>query len=199
MLPDGYAAYQMWLAIRNHFNNASYDYNKYGGKTNAKQQSFDKRRDKAFFFKLSSKYKKELKDFFLSVYCRDGNKDIWIGEMLEDKFHEEFQAWKKRNEAMTRTFKQDVKTIAEFMESTGMDFKDLLVSHNGRLPPIVQLEKEHICPETLIFVDRLTHFTDKYNVHPLWDDTKFRLTKYSRFVKLDKLGDYATILKDGVT
>ena len=123
---------------------------------------------------------------------------MWAGEFLEDKYKEGYIQWKKRKESLKRTFQQDVKTIAQFMESSDLSFKDVLVSRNGNLPAIVQLEREHICPETLVIVNRMTNFLDKYCVHPLWEDVNLRLTKYNRFVKVDTLGDFANILKDGV-
>lgn len=198
-MPDGYDAYVLWLAVKQHFTRPSYDFIKYCGKVNAPRKTFEKRRDRAFFYRLSTMYKKELKDFYISVYCKDGNEDTWAGEFVDEKFSAEFIQWKKRKEALTRTFKQDIKVISEYMEEANVSFKDVLTSDGGNLPAIVQLEREHICPETLVLINRMTNFLDKYCVHPLWEDVKLRLTKYERFVRVDTLGDFANILKDGVT
>lgn len=197
-MPDGYDAYILWLAVKQHFSRPSYDFFKYCGKVNAPRATFEKRNDRKFFYRLSTVYKKELRDFYVSIYAQDGNLDVWAGEFLEDKYKEGYIQWKKRKESLKRTFQQDVKTIAQFMESSDLSFKDVLVSRNGNLPAIVQLEREHICPETLVIVNRMTNFLDKYCVHPLWEDVNLRLTKYNRFVKVDTLGDFANILKDGV-
>ena len=197
-MPDGYDAYILWLAVKQHFSRPSYDFFKYCGKVNAPRATFEKRNDRKFFYRLSTVYKKELRDFYVSIYAQDGNLDVWAGEFLEDKYKEGYIQWKKRKESLKRTFQQDVKTIAQIMESSDLSFKDVLVSRNGNLPAIVQLEREHICPETLVIVNRMTNFLDKYCVHPLWEDVNLRLTKYNRFVKVDTLGDFANILKDGV-
>ena len=42
---EGFKAYKLYLAVKNHFT-TSYDYFKYNGKVNAKEDSFLKRRDK---------------------------------------------------------------------------------------------------------------------------------------------------------
>ncbi len=197
-MPDAYNAYVMWLAMKKHFTTESYDFIKYCGKIKFPRKTFEKRNDRAFFFKLSSMYKKELRDFYLSIYCKDGNVDRWAGEFVDDGFANEFVQFKKRKESRYRTFKQDVNVIVEYMEESSRSFKDILISNDGNLPEIVQLERQHICPETLVLINHMTNFLDKYCVHPLWEDVNLRLTKYERFVKVDNIGDYANVLKEAV-
>ena len=52
---EGFNAYKLYLAVKNHFT-TNYDFFKYNGKVNAKEDSFLKRRDKFFFAKLQRKY-----------------------------------------------------------------------------------------------------------------------------------------------
>ena len=59
--------YKEYLAYKNHFTKEKYDYQRYGGKSRAKIDSFYKRKDRYFFEKMSRKYKDpEIKDFFLA-------------------------------------------------------------------------------------------------------------------------------------
>jgi hypothetical protein len=198
MLPDAYDAYVMWMAMKRHFT-SKYDFIKYNGKVKASRESFEKKNFKKFLYALSTKYKQDLKAFLVAVYCRDGNGDVWCGELLEDKYHQEFLAREKRVQALTKTFKTDVTTIADFMEETGMSFRDVLVGHNGNLPPIIQLEnKDLICPETVYIVHKLTGFLDKENVHPSWDDNKLRLTKLKGFIRIDDIGNLANVLRSAI-
>ena len=54
----------MYLSLKLHFTTDSFDYFKYGNAAKASQQSFDSRRDKFFFVKLSRTFKEdELREF----------------------------------------------------------------------------------------------------------------------------------------
>ena len=50
---SAFEAYKEYIALKNHFTKADYDYIKYNGKTGLKYTSFEKRKDKVFFEKLS--------------------------------------------------------------------------------------------------------------------------------------------------
>ncbi|HCX23246.1 MAG TPA: hypothetical protein DHN29_15105, partial [Cytophagales bacterium] len=49
--------YKTYLAFKNHFTKDNFDYFKYGGKTRASTASFNKRKDKYFFEKMSRQKK----------------------------------------------------------------------------------------------------------------------------------------------
>ena len=76
---DAYEMYVYYLALKRHFT-SSYDYHKYNGKINASITSFETRKDKFFFYKLSKR--SDAKDFILSNMVN--NPKIWIGDMLSD-------------------------------------------------------------------------------------------------------------------
>ena len=62
-------AYRQFLALKLHFTSNSYDYFKYNGKCNVTVSSFNKRREKFFFKKLSREYNsEELVDFLVSNF-----------------------------------------------------------------------------------------------------------------------------------
>ena len=52
MRMNEFEAYKHYLALKLHFS-SDYDYFKYNGKTNATQQSFEKRKDRFRFSKLA--------------------------------------------------------------------------------------------------------------------------------------------------
>ena len=64
----GIDAYRMYLAMRNHFKTKTYDFRRSPfGK--AKEETYDKRKDKYFFIKLSRKYDEdELAMFYLDNF-----------------------------------------------------------------------------------------------------------------------------------
>ncbi len=52
----GYEAFSLYESLKLHFNKDSYDFFKYNGKTNVTVTSFENRKDKYHFYKLSRKY-----------------------------------------------------------------------------------------------------------------------------------------------
>ena len=63
----GIEVYKMYLSLKLHFTTDSFDYMKYGNAEKASQHSFDSRRDKFFFVKLSRTFKEEvLREFFVA-------------------------------------------------------------------------------------------------------------------------------------
>ena len=54
---EGFDSYQLYLAIKLHFNSKDYDFVQYNGKVKADLNAFMKRKDKYHFGKLSRLYK----------------------------------------------------------------------------------------------------------------------------------------------
>ena len=58
-------AYKTYLALKNHFSKPKYDYFKYAGKSRASIESFNKRKDRYWFERISrQKNDEEIKNFF---------------------------------------------------------------------------------------------------------------------------------------
>jgi hypothetical protein len=55
----GYEAFALYNSLKIHFTQKSYDYFKYNGKSNISVQTFELRKDKYYFYKLSRKYSRE--------------------------------------------------------------------------------------------------------------------------------------------
>ena len=68
----GFDCYRTYLAFKNHFTKDNFDYFKYGGKTNATTTSFNKRKDKYFFEKMS----RQKKDEDIVDYCEKNAIDV---------------------------------------------------------------------------------------------------------------------------
>ena len=89
---EGFAAYQTYVAIRNHFKQDSYDFFKYNGKTRVGQDSFLKRNDKYFFAKLQRKLStSELVGFFVANFIAvDSN---WSGSLVTEISISIYKLW----------------------------------------------------------------------------------------------------------
>ena len=77
---EGYDSYQLYLAMKLHFNSENYNFRQYNGNVKADLSSFMKRKDKFHFAKLARKYKDKLIDFYIANLSQG---DYWAGELLE--------------------------------------------------------------------------------------------------------------------
>src|SRR6056300_1108433 len=100
---DAFNIYVYYLALKRHFT-SNYDFFKYNGKVKANAMSFENRKDKFFFYKLSKK--KEAKDIILANML--ANPNAWAGELLDDKAESIYKEWIKRKQSLTYQFKSDI-------------------------------------------------------------------------------------------
>ena len=95
----GFDVYKTYLAIKLHFQSDSYDYYKYGGKVNAKLDTFTKRKDRYFFHKLSRTYSDtDIIDYFVSNFV--SNTNLWIGDIIGRSGDDNYKTWTKKIEAL---------------------------------------------------------------------------------------------------
>ena len=119
----GFDVYKTYLAIKLHFASDTYDYYKYGGKVNAKLDTFTKRKDRYFFHKLSTKYgQDDILDFFVANFLSDSKR--WIGNLLANDGRGVYLDYKKRKESFAYHFKQECGTIVSDFSSRGLSFDD---------------------------------------------------------------------------
>ena len=180
---EGFNAYKLYLAVKNHFT-TSYDFFKYNGKVNAKEDSFLKRRDKFFFAKLQRKYNNDqLRDLFVSNFA-DGE-DFWIGNVLTQKAESVYTEWKARQMKLSYIFEQDLKFLYDYYNERNLDFNSLFVMENGH-PILLQcVLRNDIYVETMIIIDRVLNYSRRWNKvldDPVWTEFKKRMDKYSPFV-----------------
>ena len=110
----GFEVYKMYLALKLHFTSDTYDYFQYGGTAKASQKSFDNRKDKFFFVKLSRKFKSlELRDFFVSNLIAE---DKVYPATLVREGAKNYSEWIKRKESLSYQFREDVGTLHEISE-----------------------------------------------------------------------------------
>lgn len=180
---EGFNAYKLYLAVKNHFT-TNYDFFKYNGKVNAKEDSFLKRKDKFFFAKLQRKYNNDqLRDLFVSNFA-DGE-DFWIGNVLTQKAESVYTEWKARQMKLSYILEQDLKFLLDYYNERNLDFNSLFVMENGH-PILLQcVLRNDIYVETMIIIDRVLNYSRRWNKvldDPVWTEFKKRMDKYSPFV-----------------
>ena len=178
---DAYAAYVMYLALKRHFTPGSnYDYFKYNGKTNASARSFETRRDRYSFHKLSKK--DHPRDFVVANFIQHGP-NIWIGDLLTDsKYEDTYKAWLKRRESISYIFKSDLEQLTDINED--------LKSVNGDYPKLLQLYmRNKVCIETIIILSNMVGFIKSWNKEisdPIvWPEIYNTCVKYVPFMEYD--------------
>lgn len=176
---DAFNTYIYYLALKRHFT-TDYDYFKYNGKVRATIESFEKRNDKYNFYKLSKR--SDNKEFILANIVHDPN--VWVGNLFGEKAEKVYNDWKKIQQSLTYTFKQDINTLDD-------DFDSNLLTHDGNHPKLLKLYlSRQIHTESLIMINEVTNvfgYWDKKLVDKIiWPDIKNRCTKYRPFLSLDK-------------
>ena len=178
---SAFDVYSVYLSVKAHFTTDKYDYFRYGGKTRTSEDKFNKRNDRYFFEKLGSKYtKKEIEEYFISNFLVNSN--FYIKYMNEDNWVE----WNRRRQSMTYLFTQDLESILLRCDT----LNDALQCKSGQHPPILKMYLgEKIMIETLILLNRITKFVDRYDhLMPndiIWKNVSKNIKKYDPFVNFD--------------
>lgn len=189
-------AYKQYLALKNHFSKDKYDYHKYAGKSRASVESFNKRKDKYWFEKLSrQKSDEELKNFYIANFVEaDDPNSLWIGNVIRagDIYYKE---WTKRQQSLQYLFTQETQTL--FSEYTLDQAFDCSKGH----PPVLKkFLSGKISPETLVIYDRIfliRNNFDKKLLDPIWESVSLKIKKYTPFLNIDVF-KYKKILKDTI-
>ena len=184
---NAYEAYKTYMGLKRHFT-SDYDIFKYQGKlNNTGFDSFETRRDKYQFQKLSKL--KNPTDFILANILHDEN--FWPGDVSNMNTHAVYVNWQKRQQSMGYMFKQDLKQ----MKSDFDDNIKVIQTHPYLLRLVI---KEDVGIETMIILNKLTPFYDYWSKRLdddiLWEAVKKKSEKYEKFfinsVDLSKYRSY---------
>ena len=176
---DAFDIYVYYLALKRHFT-SNYDFFKYNGKVKANAMSFENRKDKFFFYKLSKK--KEAKDIILANML--ANPNAWAGELLDDKAESIYKEWIKRKQSLTYQFKSDIINLDD-------QFNDNFVVKDGQHPRLLKLYMMNdISLETLVMICDITkclgHWEKNISDTIVFPDINKLVRKYRPFLDYDK-------------
>ena len=127
-----YETFQLYNALKLHFT-GNYDFFKYNGKSNVSVDSFERRKDKYHFYKLSRKYpnKEEMKNFLVANFVE--NDQMWVGDLLNDGAIDNYRRRQKVLQSLTYTFENDIRNVFEGVE----DKNALMRCKDGDYPPLL--------------------------------------------------------------
>lgn len=176
-----FRTYVDYLALKRHFTNDSYDYQKYNGKVRASFDSFQTRNDAFYFYKLSQRQDAH----HLMVANLVKNPNIWVRELCEESAEQTYLDWKKRIDGFTYHFKSELNKLDDDYKS------NFAVPENGQHPKLITLYLQK-----LISLETFTLLAHLSNVFPYWStEVKDKIVagdaiklsqKYFPFLNLDK-------------
>ena len=147
-----FEVYKRYVAIKAHFDcNNSYDFIKYQGKMRLKEESFRRRKDSAFFYRLSRKIPaKEINYFFIANFSVQNFP--WIGYLLDPSSEKIYHNWLNRIENLESHFSQQFSRVLS--QSQKQKDSELLIAENSTTPTILSYyENGEISLETLFILD----------------------------------------------
>lgn len=186
---EPFEAYKKYLALKQHFTKLNYDYFKYNGKVNAKQNTFEVRKDKYMFYKLSKK--KDVEGYLISNFIE--NEDIWIGDLLSSDSEKTYLNWLKKQQSLTYIFENEINKLKD-------DLNENIVVKHGQYPHMLKMffQKE-ISLETLVISNDIlnffNHWKNKIEDPVIWPNLYNKCLKYKSFLTYDRK-KYADILKN---
>jgi hypothetical protein len=179
-----YDVYVLYLSLKLHFTDPNYDFFKYSGKVRAKKESFNKRKDRYFFEKLSRKTEeKQIVEFFVSNFIESSDPSkMWVGE-LKNKGEENYINWKARVQSLSYIFNQDLKRLTEDCHL----FEALTTKSNSHPKILKYYLSNKISLETIVIFDSLTFFMSKLNCDdPILSIIILKVNKYKPFLSYNK-------------
>jgi hypothetical protein len=173
-----YEAYQNYLALKLHFS-SEYDFHKYNGKVSATIESFEKRKDKYKFVRLSRKLSDpQILDFYLANFIR-GKK--WIGDFDEKNWMNH----KKIVQSLQYFYENDLEKLLTSSDNFDIIFK----CKDGNHPKLIKayLGKK-ITLETLVILEKVLQYrkvfdkdiTEKF----IWPKVSKLIGKYEPFMQV---------------
>lgn len=181
----GYEAFTLYNAIKLHFTSEKYDYFKYHAKSRITIDSFERRKDKYYFYKLSRQQKQEdYIEFLVSNFVE--RSDIWVGDLITD---ESVQVHKKRMaviQSLTYRFKNDCSKLRGLVQEPNQLFQA-----KGEYPLLLTttLQKD-IELETMCILNSLINFFPLWKkkisdtIH--WPNFYLKCIKYTPFIQFDR-------------
>ena len=147
-----YEAYQNYLALKLHFS-SEYDFHKYNGKVSATIESFEKRKDKYKFVRLSRKLSDpQILDFYLANFIRGKE---WIGDFDEKNWLNH----KKIVQSLQYFYENDLEKLLTSSDNFDILFK----CKDGNHPKLIKayLGKK-ITLETLVILEKVLQYRKSF-------------------------------------
>jgi len=181
----GYEAFSIYHTLKLHFT-SDYDYFKYNGKCNISRTTFENRKDKYHYYKLSRKFnqKEELIDFIVSNFVEESV--TWIGDLLLEEAQQKYLKRQKVIQSLSYTFENECKDLFNDTKDPNKVLK--VIGGEYPLLLIKGLRKE-ISIETIVILNKILKFvpiwTQQITDTIRWPDYRRKCEKYASFLPED--------------
>lgn len=130
----GYETFGIFQALKLHFTQKSFDYFKYNGKSRVSVDSFENRKDKYYYYKLSRKYTD--KDDFINLTVSNllQKENLWVADLMQEEAEVNYRNYLKVLQSLSYIFENDCKLIFEDCK----DPNDLLKVIDGDYPLLLR-------------------------------------------------------------
>lgn len=185
---EAFNAYRCYIALKQHFN-SNYDFFKYNGKVNVSLESFEIRKDKFIFYKLSKR--KDWEGLLLANLIDDDGKK-WVGDLVSTEAENIYNEWLKRKQSLGYHFKNELSELKE-------DFDSNFVVEDGQHPYLLERHLQgKISIESMIIFDDLLklipYWDKKISLQIIWDRVKSKMINYKPFLHYEKSSMKKTLL-----
>lgn len=184
-----FGAYQVFMAVKNHFRSEKYDYFKYNGKVRTNRDSFERRSDFYRFESLSRKFNKADLELLVAITCYEKDK-AWIGDLFTETSINRMKELKRDMMSFEYVFENDVKKILR-KYNTGESLKKFLYpNEEGTLPEVIRwYGSGEISLITLLHLNSILNVFDRiseYNLEsPIWQEKSFKFAKITGFLNIN--------------
>jgi len=175
-----------FLCVKQHFTKPSYDIFKYNWKTRASIKSYNVRKDRYFFEKLSrQKNEQEIKDFFVSNFAYSQNaRGVYIPDLIREG-EETYLKWKRNIQSLSYLFKTELEVFISHR-----NLNEFMKCEPGQHSPLLRKYiSSAISLETLVIIDKLLNFVSSYDkilTDPIWEIVSLKVKKYSPFLSINR-------------
>lgn len=183
---EAFDAYRIYLSVKLHFTTKSFDCIKYNFKTNANYDKFINSPNTYWFNSITKRFgdKDVLANFFISQFVSsNGEKTTGNFRANLSLMEDIFLKWTARQNSITETFNEDIGFIVNQFPNRNVSLQDIFLPDKTGLPKIATfLRKKQISPESVVYLDKHTHFVVKLQTvikDPVyWDAFSLFITKY---------------------
>jgi len=193
---NGYSVYKLYLMLKNHFG-GRYDVIKYHWAMKVSTRSYQKRRDKYFYERLSKQYTlRELVGIFVCNLV--ANPDAWVGEMSDSDAILFYRRYIGRLKKARHFFKEELESLVYYCKKQDIMFSELFSCENGHPLIFKMLQQDVISYETFILIDsagRFIYKLDKSLKDVVWDEYSKRISSYQKLLDINN-SDAKAILVD---
>lgn len=187
---DGKSVFKLYLQLKGHFN-GKYDVVKYNWSMKLSDAAYQKRRDKMFFERLSSRHTlKDLCLIFISNLV--ANQNAWIGEISDSDALVFYREYVGRLSQVETRYIEDLKNIYYFSEKIGIKALQEIFMYNEKISSsyvFKLLQNDIISFETFVILDSFLDIINNMDKHDdiVWESYSKRLSGYRKLLTVDAI------------